>query len=107
MDAVKFVNERKRMCNHSSCVLNLSKECPFAKVKGAFICSDWVQSHPEEAVAIVEKWSKEHPGKTNRDKFFEVFGIDPRPAGYVTNHNRAEGLATEWWDRPYEEPKEE
>ena len=49
----------------------------------------------------------EKPRKNNRDKFFEVFGIDPRPAGYVTNHNRAEGLATEWWDRPYEEPKEE
>ena len=103
MDAELFAEELKRMC------ASYSAQCGRCEIfKFGFLsCGYNIMNYPKEAVAIVEKWSKEHPGKTNRDKFFEVFGIDPRPAGYVTNHNRAEGLATEWWDRPYEEPKEE
>ena len=100
MDVVDFVREYCRMCDeYDAC-----EGCPMdGKCRP---CSEAVYKNPQVVVEIVEKWSKAHPIQTNRDKFFEVFGIDPRPAGYAKNHSRAEGLATEWWDRPYEEPKE-
>lgn len=106
MDAVKYIKELNRMCEEAescaSCAIREAKD----KVEEP-ICANFRFHYPEETVAIVEKWSAEHPAKTNRDKFFEVFGIDPRHAGYVPNHNRAEGLAAEWWDRAYEVPKKE
>ena len=103
MDAELFAEELGRMCKSYGCSCS---GCGVMDLKPDDGCIVALAKNPKEFVAIVERWSNEHPRKTNRDKFFEVFGIDPRPAGYVTNHNRAEGLATEWWDRSYEEPKE-
>ena len=41
-------------------------------------CTRFEIDHPDEAIAIVEKWGKEHPTKTLMDKFFEVFPDAPR-----------------------------
>ncbi len=35
--------------------------------------------HAHETIEIVENWAKEHPIKTNADKFREVFGFEPLP----------------------------
>ncbi len=62
---------------------------------------------PKEAAEIVVEWSRKNPPKTRKQKFVEVFGVEPRLAGFQENHTRAAGMPVEWWDSPYEEPKEE
>jgi len=36
-------------------------------------CEDWAHEHPDQAVAIVEKWIEEHPPVTYADKMREIF----------------------------------
>lgn len=62
MDAVKFTQERKRMCNGRPCA-----DCPLFAVhqlKCLLYCKEWCMDHPEASVTIVEKWATEHPRKT-------------------------------------------
>lgn len=72
MDVVEFLKEKNRMCeSYSSCY-----ECEIKKMtvnSGMFHCSIWVGKHNEEAVAIVEKWSAEHPIKTRQSEFLKMF----------------------------------
>ena len=66
MDAVKFLKTLRRMCN-AKC-----RKCEFGevyRVNGG--CSTWQKNHPEEAVAIAEKWAAEHPVKTRQSEFLE------------------------------------
>lgn len=41
------------------------EECGLSYVnnKTDHVCGDFIKKHPKEAVAIVEKWAKEHPPK--------------------------------------------
>ncbi len=69
MDAVKFLKEKSRMCESDvTCA-----DCPIYKAGGDGFCSLWMNKHPEKAVAIVEKWSEEHPQKTILDEFIEKY----------------------------------
>ena len=68
MDAVKFLKERNRMCKSfdTGC-----KGCPAFSV-----CEDCAVGQASildatAQVAIVEKWSTEHPRKTKQDIFLE------------------------------------
>lgn len=66
MDAVEFLKTLRRMCN-AEC-----RKCEFRevhRVNGG--CSTWQKNHPEEAVAIVEKWAKEHPVKNRQSEFLK------------------------------------
>lgn len=70
MDALKFIEERNRMCNYygggnapSECA-----ECPALQRK----CLS-VRSVTAEYIAAVEQWSKEHPRKTRQDVFLEQY----------------------------------
>lgn len=68
MDAVKFLKTLRRMCN-AKC-----RKCEFGevyRVNGG--CSTWQKNHPEEAVAIVEKWAAEHPAKTRQSEFLKQY----------------------------------
>lgn len=66
MDAVEYLKTLNRMC-HCECL-----KCEFRKVRSGFeTCPVWQRTHPEEAVAIVEKWAKEHPIKTRMSVFLE------------------------------------
>ena len=66
MDAVKFIKTMGRMCN-AECI-----KCEFWKRRSRLeSCISWQENHPEEAVAIVEKWAAEHPGKTRMSVFLE------------------------------------
>ena len=68
MDAVKFVKTLGRMCN-VECI-----RCEFWKRKSSGeSCTYWQKNHPEEAVAIIEKWAKEHPVKTRQSVFLEQY----------------------------------
>lgn len=100
MDAVKFLEESKRMCDHNSanCM-----ECPFFN-KDTKICSIYdicEITNREQAVLLVERWSKEHPVKTRQSEFLRVFpnarinldgvvDIDPCLVDEKCNHHYCE-----------------
>ena len=95
MDAVRFLEEKNRMCNGmrhcSDCPLNALSE---------YKCDDC--ENFEEMVDIVETWSKENPIFTNGDKFTEVFGILPETllSSYYY------GGLSEWFKKEYINNKE-
>ena len=66
MDAVEYLKTLCRMCNCECC------NCEFKKRLSAFeTCTAWRKTHPEEAVAIAEKWAAEHPIKTRQSEFLK------------------------------------
>lgn len=69
MDAVKFIEERNRMCNSfpsgcEGCRINEAMSVPRE-------CVCWVFDNPEKAVSIVEEWSAARPRKTRQSVFLE------------------------------------
>lgn len=70
MDAIKFLKEKKRMCTLMVGCLN----CPISILNNKFgePCRDFEKNHPEDAVAIVGKWSAEHPVKTRQSEFLKI-----------------------------------
>lgn len=71
MDAVEFLKEKERMC--SKC--GACSRCPDdIKNNGFYMdCEDLAIENPEEFVAIVERWSAEHPVKTRQSEFLKMF----------------------------------
>ena len=70
MDAVKFLKEKKRMCDkYSDCT-----GCPASEKNTKFDigCGSLEEQFPEEFVAIVEKWSAENPIKTRQSEFLKL-----------------------------------
>ena len=68
MDAVEFLKTLSRMCN-CGC-----RKCEFEKrLSGFETCTIWRKTHPEEAVAIAEKWAAAHPIKTRQSEFLKMF----------------------------------
>ena len=69
MDAVKFIEERNRMCN------SFSPDCEGCRVDKArpviSECFRWILDNPKKAVQIVEEWSAAHPRKTRQSVFLE------------------------------------
>lgn len=66
MDAMKFIEERNRMCDSfETCGM-----CPAIELS----CSELrkIQQNPT-IVSIVERWSKENPRKTRQDMFLEQY----------------------------------
>lgn len=77
MDAVMFVKEWTRMCRSSKTCLS----CSIGKSAGvSTVCRNVVKEEPEKYVAIVEKWSAEHPMKTRQSEFLKMF-----PNAYIRN----------------------
>lgn len=68
MDALKFIEERNRMCNYygGGNALSECAECPASQRT----CLS-VRSVTAEYITAVEQWSKEHPRKTRQDVFLE------------------------------------
>ena len=72
MDAIKFMKEKKRMCeSYSMC----TEACLLKKPvdESRLTCLGYCFAHPEEAVEIVEKWSSEHPKKTRQSELLKAF----------------------------------
>ena len=112
MDAIEYLKEFNRMC--STCIC---PDCP-SPVRDAHnygTCLDFSLAQPEEAVRIVEEWSKAHPVMTNAMKFEEVFGYHPKTqAGSDMCPPRPDSwncyatpcdACKKWWDKPYKEPE--
>ncbi len=74
MDAVRYLEETRRMCrffSHVACVgcpaLINRQNCMFADVIVNY------GTKTTDAVAIVEKWAKEHPIKTRNSEFLKRY----------------------------------
>lgn len=76
MDAVKFIKEKKRMCNSNWC----SEECPVSMKNSGekCCCLDLLYDYTEKYVDIVEKWSKENPERTRMSVFLKICPNAPR-----------------------------
>ena len=83
MDAVKFIEERNRMCK------SFGDRCTGCPASDA--CEDDLYCAVEQAstldatdqVAIVEKWSAEHPRKTRQSEFLNLFPYADLSTGTV------------------------
>lgn len=76
MDAVEFFKAKDRMCKMywGNC-----KICDLSSDNNAMNmgCSSFVEKYPEKAVAIVERWTKNHPKKTRQSEFLKLFPEAP------------------------------
>ena len=71
MDAVEYLKEFERMCRSfkKSCT-----GCGMLELKeGNEVCIRIMKKYPKESVAVVERWSAEHPVKTLQSKLLKVF----------------------------------
>lgn len=104
-----YLREKARMtegCNINccSCILGVNENG-----KGVS-CYKFEAEYLAEAIALVQKWSDEHPVMTNKEKFVQiikdVFGINPVNA--CPPMSECTKLCAEckaWWDEPYREPE--
>ncbi len=102
MDAKEFIKERNRMCKSFG-----DLNCDGCPINDILRCSDLEHFNPE-MVDAVEKWSKEHPLKTNRDALKEKFGTIMFSAdGYFTlKHFLINNMSIEdWLNSEYKEPE--
>lgn len=81
MDAIEFLKKNNRMCKtFDSCsgrdggaICELYAK---SNEKG-LSCADYANDYPEEAVEIVERWTKNHPKKTRQSEFLKIFPEAP------------------------------
>lgn len=109
-----------RMCDYyndefkdyiSTCT-HEGEECPALKSNCDVINYDWIED-VDEMEKIALKWAKEHPVKTNADKFEEVFGVHihhPMDICELVDCSNIECIDCKlkgFWDKPYEEKKDD
>lgn len=101
MDAVKFLKEKKRMCDffHNQA---LCSKCPIQKLEcGIGELGD--VEHMIAAVEAVEKWAAEHPAKTRQSEFLKIFPNARIVDGAITIEpcdidNKRCGEGSKWCD---------
>ena len=124
MDAIRFLEEKMRMCSSydgcDGCPLNKSYDNDYCD----FTYCEHPEASPKEVIAIVEKWSAEHPVRTNAvyvaEKLREIgYTVDieelrvkcpPHESGWYTNHKNTKPCGEipcdgcrRWWDEEREE----
>lgn len=109
-DSIRDEYKGEENCAGVNCGYNcpfFMKVCGFGKVK----------FHVYEAIETVENWAKEHPIKTNAEKFKEVFGIEPSKQTCVNDIDCENceyyipddiecGVKAKFWNAEYTEPAE-
>lgn len=68
MDAVKFIEERDRMCKSFG---DVCKGCPAWDGSCKLETGTYLKCEADEKVKIVEQWSAAHPRKTRQSVFLE------------------------------------
>lgn len=74
-----YLKEKRRMCE----TVKYCAECPFYDIeeKDCLNYSSIKQISTKEAIAVVQKWSDEHPPKTYAQDFFKKFP-EAKPDAY-------------------------
>lgn len=121
MDAVRYLKESERMCT-------CCEGCEGCEIKERVgqgnSCIDFESANPESAVAIVEKWSAEHPIRTNAiyvaEKLREIgYTVDieelrvkcpPHESGWYASYKNTKPCGSKpcetckaWWDERWKE----
>lgn len=76
MDALKFIEERNRMCERYWQVDGDCDGCPMVNVDECNELRNMVDDAGKavgKVVEIIEKWSKEHPKKTRQSVFLKQY----------------------------------
>lgn len=69
MDAVKFIEERKRLCEmYANC-----SECPANDNGGGCKFNITIGDEATKQIKLLEEWSAAHPRKTRQDVFLEQY----------------------------------
>ncbi len=96
MTIQEMVRIYKRICGKYS--NDYCNGCPLLPLNfgdgSADDCLNAMIQFPDEFEQELLKWAKENPAPTNRDKFFEVFGISECPP-----------VGWDWWNKEYVEPE--
>lgn len=71
MDAMEFLSEAKRMCDHNTGPCETCAANEFCGFTPEFPSSFGETTQMQKMVELVEKWSKEHPRKTRQYVFLE------------------------------------
>lgn len=104
MEVVNFFETANRYCDMTDC-----SDCKI--IQNGYCCIDIPRQDIEHIVGLLEIWKKEHPVKTNRQKFEEVFGCKYEEpfcppiecAGSVIGCTECR---RKWLNKEYIEPKE-
>ena len=67
MTAAEYIKQQFRMCMAQSDGVKC-EGCPLSPSVTGEYCDTYEVLHPEEAVAIVEKWAREHPDERRSEK---------------------------------------
>jgi hypothetical protein len=126
IDCSKTMNyfiEKSRMIKQQKdgvCKLDCS-DCPLSISNNntGISCSYFETGYPEEAIAIMQKWSDEHPQKTYLSEFLKYYpnaplgdggtptGICPYELGLMgVDDCRKDGNCVKCWNQPIEESDE-
>lgn len=115
MDAVKFLKEKKRMCDSFDNYCTDCTGCEIESKSSGMHCAEYMEKYPEQTVEIVEKWSKEHPQETRLSQFLKCYPnamlredgvpmqICPWDLGISENAGCSIGNCVDCWNTPIEE----
>lgn len=109
LDFKEAIGIYKRLCEYQH-KKDLCRECPVSSFKNYTnkVCRDFIIDNSDTAEPILKKWAAEHPAKTNRDKFAEVFGeIEKFGKCEIIDCSTVPCLECGWWNREYVEPNKE
>lgn len=77
MDAVKFIEERNRMCKtHWEC-----QGCPAVRKGGSCLFDATTGAAPAEQIEFLKEWSAAHPRRTRQSVFLEQY-----PEASISEH---------------------
>nr|DAJ55828.1 MAG TPA: hypothetical protein [Caudoviricetes sp.] len=98
---------RKRLCTN---MRDVCGNCPLSSDNNDTTesCDDFMLDHPDMAELILKEWMAEHPLKTNKDKFAEVFGeIEKFGKCKFAICSAVPCSRCDWWQQEYVEPYKE
>ena len=74
IEAVKIKNRMLSVNENGNCKIKCD-DCPLNRINNGLNCDciKLARKYPEKYEAILIKWAKEHPIKTNKDALLEVF----------------------------------
>lgn len=106
---VEVMKQKRRMCEHYEYCIN----CPISDIRkrSEFCGAPSNMTNPQEAESIIMDWAKEHPVMTRKEKFKEIFGIEPNYGCPLFNtdecklHNCDE-CHEDFWNQEWKNPKE-